>query len=324
MRPKTPKKGKSGILKAYCARGGPVKYAKQIKLIKEERRKEGKSDEPYRIKLAPIESSERSKRPSTSQSSPPKPGTRADPYQSPGKPKAVVTPSPLELIAPIHSEHSVTSARDDGDIDAAREEREVISEEENRSPDPPAPGESTLEEQPAHDYIQVDQSAVSGGYGEDFEPAGSGANEERVQSARQPGADLVGADEPHAPVGVESSTISGDYGEDFEASGPGANEGSSKFSMSKTGESDGIYDDDDEDFESYTSKQIRQHAEADGEGRQSARPGASATVYGGTDSSRPLSKSLSITPVTPLANSGSVKIKFHGNGDVSDLEDSIS
>lgn len=216
LRPKTPKKGKSGLLKASCARGGPAKYAKKIRQIKEERRKEGKPDEPYRITLDPIEPPERegAEEPQPDRGSPvppQKPGTRADPYRSPGKPAAEKASEPLPPLARADS----------------------------GNPPQKPPSEQPAEPMPA---VARADSADSAGYGEDFEATGSA---------------------PHTAHNANSSN------------------------QSKAGESDGIYDDDDEDFESYTSKQIRQHAEADTEGRSSARAGASATVPGG---SRPESK----------------------------------
>ena len=235
IRPKTPKHGKSGLLKASCARGGPAKYARRIRLIKEQRSQQGKPDEPYRITLDPIDPEDRGDPAPAVQSSPGKPGTKADPYHSPGKPS---------LGQPV--------------LD-------------------PAPVSST-------------------GRSDDKKPK---------------------------VIAREGSTSSADYGDDFEATEDVASAVSHVAQESKAGESDGIYDDDDEDFESYTSKQIMQHAANNDDRKASGRAGASATPHGGNDPSRPSSKA-SMTPAVPFMQGSPGKPRLSGPGDVSDLEDSVN
>lgn len=246
LRPKTPKNGKSGLLKASCARGGPAKYARRIRLIKEQRDQQGKPAEPYRITLDPIDPENRGDPSPSVKPSPGKPGTQADPYRSPGKP----------ILEPVPRTSS-------GGADAA---------------DP---------------TVTVPEGRTSSGV-----------------------ADAT----PLTVIAPEGSTGSADYGDDFEATGDAV---SHHAQDSKTGESDGIYDDDDEDFESYTSKQIMQHAANNDDRKASGRAGASATPHGGNDPSRPVSKA-SMTPAAPFMQGSPGKPRLSGPGDVSDLEDSIN
>ena len=208
IRPKTPKHGKSVVLKASCARGGPRKYAQRIREIKAKRQKDGRPDEPYRLQLDPIKHS--ADRDSTAlNTSPPKPGTKVDPYRS----------SPVVLST-------------------AKSESE--------------------------------------------------------------------------PALAQPSTGSASYGEDFEDNGaaPQAAEGTAN---SKEEESDGIYDDNDEDFESYTSKQIQEHT-AKNATKSSSRPGASGNRQQSGSSMVPSAGSFKQPKGNGISN----------NGELSDLEDSIS
>jgi hypothetical protein len=257
MRPKTPKTGKSGLLKANCARGGPVKYAKHVREINERKRNGGSkpSEEPYRLTLDPIERevTPALPPPSSAPSSPQKAGTKKDPYapNSPGKASAPSSP---------------------GKPSPSKREPEPAPE--------PTPVEEKSSEKVA---VQAEPSVGEDSYGQDFEDVAEEANG---------------------------------------GSGGGGGGGQAGGSLG-----DGIYDDDDEDFESYTSNQIQQHAANNEEGKASARPGATVH-YGSNDGAvRPPSKS-SMTPVVSSVNGSSPhtssKIRANGNGDVSDLEDSVS